>query len=88
MHEAKFRWALERIKDGRNPYGFTAERMAEEVLKQADALDAQLDHRDHHVFPHPNGGTFPYMQPVCTCDQFDGEACAEHPHITRKENDA
>jgi hypothetical protein len=69
MHEAKFRWALESIRDGRdgNP-----RVLAAEVLASADALDAEAEHRIHHVFPHPHGGTFPYMRPICQCTHFDG----------------
>jgi hypothetical protein len=25
-------------------------------------------------FSFPNGGTFPYMRPICQCTQFDGSS--------------
>lgn len=64
-HEAKFRWALEAIRDGAHP------SLAAQVLEQAAALDADAEHRYHHVFPHPNGGTWPHAQQICTCTEFD-----------------
>ena len=33
---------------------------------------AEEEHRLHHVWPHPHGGTFPYAKPICECDQYDG----------------
>lgn len=72
MHEAKFRWALECIRDAEIPNDLSASEFAEMVINSSVALDAIQEHRLHHVRPHPYGGTFPYARPICECDQYDG----------------
>ena len=62
MHETKFRWALESIRDDKHVA--SPQQLAKEVLAQAEALDAAADDRLRRL---PPGDAWPARQPACEC---------------------
>jgi len=61
VHETKFRWALESIRDDHNLA--SPQQLAKEALAQADALDAAADERLRRLQP---GDAWP-ARPPCEC---------------------